>query len=108
MFHFHPFPPHVVVHLIGMTVFAIAAFWVARKFVRARYLAVAANSRFSSRTSNGSGNLAFDDYRRATLDRLEAEADEFRKYLDRLRRTADAVAFESFLKSRRSEVGPAS
>jgi hypothetical protein len=55
----------------------------------------------------GSGNDAFDDYRRATLRKLEFEAEEFRKYLDGLRRAADAAAFESFLRSRRTESGSA-
>jgi hypothetical protein len=54
-----------------------------------------------------SGNEAFDDYRRAALRKLELEADEFRKYLDGLRRAADAAAFDAFLKSRRAEGGPA-
>jgi hypothetical protein len=42
------------------------------------------------------------------LRKLEAEAEEFRKYLDRLRQAADRAAFEAFLKSRRAENGPVS
>jgi hypothetical protein len=54
------------------------------------------------------GNRAFDEYRHTTLKKLEAEAEEFRKYLDGLRRAADAAAFEAFLKSRRSGSSSAS
>jgi hypothetical protein len=46
-------------------------------------------------------NSAFEDYRRATLAKLEGEAREFRTFLDGLRRAADAADFEAFLKSRR-------
>jgi hypothetical protein len=47
------------------------------------------------------GSSAFEDYRRATLFRLEDEAREFRSFLDRLRQAADAADFEAFLKARR-------
>jgi hypothetical protein len=60
---------------------------------------------FESRGSGGLGNSAFDDYRRATLRRLEDEAVEFRKFLDGLKRAADAGEFDAFLRSRR-EGGP--
>ena len=60
---------------------------------------------FESRRSGGLGNSAFDDYRRATLRRLEDEAAEFRTFLHGLKRAADAAEFDAFLKSRR-EGGP--
>ncbi len=55
---------------------------------------------FESRGSGGLGNSAFDDYRRATLRRLEDEAAEFRTFLHGLKRAADAAEFDAFLKSR--------
>lgn len=47
-------------------------------------------------------NSAFEDYRRATITRLESEAEEFRSYLEKLRRAADASAFQAFLQSRKN------
>jgi len=55
----------------------------------------------SSPSPRGSENSAFENYRRATLRRLEDEASEFRSFLERLRHTADAADFEAFLKARR-------
>lgn len=60
---------------------------------------------FESRGSGDLGNSAFDDYRRATLRRLEDEAAEFRTFLNGLKRAADAAEFEQFLKLRRAS-GP--
>jgi hypothetical protein len=57
--------------------------------------------RFESRNLGGRGNSAFDDYRRATLRKLEDEATEFRTFLDGLKCAADAAEFDAFLKSRR-------
>jgi hypothetical protein len=48
------------------------------------------------------GNSAFDDYRRATLSKLEDEAREFRTFLAKLRQAADAADFQAFLNSRRA------
>ena len=53
------------------------------------------------RASHPFRSSAFEDYRRATLLRLEDEAREFRSFLDRLRQAADAADFEAFLKARR-------
>lgn len=108
MFHPHLLPPpfFALVHVIGGALLAITILVVARKFFRARYATTGSNQGFAMSAPRGSGNLAFDEYRSATLTKLEAEADEFRKYLDGLRRAADASAFEAFLKSHRSQ-GPA-
>jgi hypothetical protein len=48
------------------------------------------------------GNSAFDDYRRATMAKLEGEAREFRTFLAKLRQAADAADFQAFLNSRRA------
>jgi hypothetical protein len=53
-----------------------------------------------SRTSS-SGNVAFDEYRRETLRRLEEEQREFTEYLDRLRAAKDKQEFEQFMAERR-------
>lgn len=49
-----------------------------------------------------SGNAAFDEYREATLRRLEEEQHEFRDYLERLRQAKDRTEFEQFMAERRN------
>ena len=51
--------------------------------------------------SASSGNRAFDEYREATLRRLEEEEREFREFLDRLRLAKDKAEFDQFLAERR-------
>ena len=53
-----------------------------------------------------SGNVAFDEYRRETLRRLEEEAREFTEYLDRLRAAKDKQEFEQFMAERRGRQAP--
>jgi Protein of unknown function (DUF2852) len=48
-----------------------------------------------------SGNRAFDEYREATLRRLEEEQREFMAFLDRLRLAKDKAEFDQFLAERR-------
>ena len=48
-----------------------------------------------------SGNRAFDDYREATLKRLEDEEREFRAFLDKLRHAKDKSEFDQFMSDRR-------
>lgn len=49
-----------------------------------------------------SGNAAFDEYRDATLKRLEEEQREFRAFLERLRAAKDRSEFDQFMAERRS------
>ena len=49
-----------------------------------------------------SGNRAFDDYRAATLRRLEEEQKEFAEFLDRLRFAKDKAEFDQFMAERRN------
>lgn len=49
-----------------------------------------------------SGNAAFDEYRAATLQRLEEEQAEFAAFLDGLRKARDRAEFDQFMQSRRS------
>jgi hypothetical protein len=49
-----------------------------------------------------SGNRAFDEYREATLRRLEEEAHEFRAFLDQLRMAKDRAEFDQFMNGRRN------
>lgn len=55
------------------------------------------------------GNAAFDEYRQETLRRLEEEADEFRAFLERLRKARDKAEFDQFMTERggRGQSGPA-
>jgi hypothetical protein len=50
--------------------------------------------------SRSTGNAAFDDYREATLRRLEEERREFTQFLERLRRAKDQEEFDSFMAER--------
>lgn len=49
-----------------------------------------------------SGNAAFDEYRDATLKRLEEEEREFRSFLERLRAAKDRAEFDQFMAERRN------
>jgi hypothetical protein len=60
----------------------------------------------------GSGNAAFDDYRRAELDRLEAqrraleeESRAFAEFVEELKRAKDREQFDAFMAKRRNEGG---
>lgn len=48
-----------------------------------------------------SGNTAFDEYREATLRRLEEEQEAFQSFLDRLRRAKDKSEFDQFMDEQR-------
>ncbi len=43
------------------------------------------------------GNVAFDEYRETTLQRLEEERREFTEFLERLRRAKDQEEFDGFM-----------
>ena len=49
------------------------------------------------------GNRAFDEYREATLRRLEEEVDEFQAFLQRLRHAKDKAEFDQFMAERRGD-----
>lgn len=100
-------PLFVVFHVGGVIALFVVAAVLIKALRRRRGKSRQSLAASNSGNSVGSGTRAFDDYRQATLRRLEAEAEEFRKYLDSLRRAADAAAFEAFLKSRQAESGPA-
>ena len=51
-------------------------------------------------TFGSTGNRAFDDYREATLRRLEEEATEFQGFLQRLRQAKDKAEFDQFMAER--------
>ncbi|MGQ3354907.1 MAG: DUF2852 domain-containing protein [Phreatobacter sp.] len=60
------------------------------------------------------GNVAFEDYKRQELERLEAERrrlfeaqDEFAAYLDRLKRSRDRAEFDQFMSERAASPRPA-
>ena len=60
----------------------------------------AAGRWWGPRPAGRSGNWAFDDYREATLRRLEDEQREFMEFLDRLRHAKDKVEFDQFMAER--------
>ena len=53
-----------------------------------------------------SGNQAFDEYRTATLRRLEDEQREFQEFLSRLRSAKDKAEFDQFMIERRARPEP--
>lgn len=53
-----------------------------------------------------SGNHAFDEYRAATLRRLEEEQQEFGSFLERLRFAKDKAEFDQFMAERRERPAP--
>ncbi len=60
----------------------------------------------------GTGNVAFDDFRKSEIERLEAErrkldemVDEFDAHLRNLRRAKDQSEFDEFMKSRHNHNG---
>jgi hypothetical protein len=52
-----------------------------------------------------SGNHAFDEYRAATIKRLEDEQNEFHEFLERLRFAKDKAEFDQFMADRRNRPG---
>ena len=58
------------------------------------------------RQPRASGNQAFDEYRAATLRRLEEEQQEFREFLSRLRLAKDKAEFDQFMADRRTRSEP--
>ena len=52
-----------------------------------------------------SGNHAFDEYRSATIKRLEDEQREFQEFLERLRFAKDKAEFDQFMTDRRNRPG---
>jgi Protein of unknown function (DUF2852) len=56
--------------------------------------------------SDPSGNQAFDEYRTATLRRLQEEQQDFHGFLARLRAAKDRAEFDQFMGERRAQFGP--
>jgi len=56
-----------------------------------------------SRHGKSSGNKAFDEYKEATLKRLEEEQEEFHSFLDRLRQAKDKAEFDQFMSERKGK-----
>ncbi|SFV25866.1 DUF2852 domain-containing protein [Hyphomicrobium facile] len=77
----------------------------ADRFERARSR-VEEEMRNFGRGAASSGNKAFDDYRDATLKRLEEEEREFRAFLERLRQAKDKSEFDQFMSERRDRPAP--
>jgi hypothetical protein len=67
---------------------------------------------FDAANMGGSGNRAFDDYRRAEIERLvaqrralEEEGRAFAAFVEELKRAKDREQFDAFMAKRRSETG---
>ena len=59
------------------------------------------NARWGRR--QGSGNVAFDEYREETLRKLDEEQRAFHDYLDKLRSAKDRAEFDQFMNERRNQ-----
>jgi Protein of unknown function (DUF2852) len=69
--------------------------------------------RWNAAPFTGTGNRAFDEYRRAELERLEQErrrlddeAREFRSFVEELKRAKDREEFDAYMAKRRAGEGP--
>jgi hypothetical protein len=60
------------------------------------------SARETAQSMRSSGNHAFDEYRVATLKRLEDEQREFRDFLEKLRWAKDRSEFDQFMADRKS------
>ncbi len=121
-FHFFP-PPHLHILPIALTsalAFAAGAYAFSKNAVPAGLQRLAGQLKASAKRradqpqfmfARGAGesrstvNTAFEDYRAAQLKGLEAEAAEFRAYLDNLRNATDKNEFRAFLDERRQRPG---
>ena len=56
--------------------------------------------RSGGRGGFSSGNMAFDEYREATLKQLEEDQREFTVFIDQLRRAKDQREFDDFMSDR--------
>lgn len=54
----------------------------------------------AARRTGGTGNSAFEDYREATLKRLQEEEAEFHAFMERLRKARDKEEFDRFMAER--------
>ena len=70
----------------------------ARRAAREEWRSFKRSARWGQR--QGSGNVAFDEYRDATLRKLDEEQREFHDYLDRLRSAKDRAEFDQFMRER--------
>jgi hypothetical protein len=73
-----------------------------RRAARDEWRAFKRNARSARRSgwNQGSGNVAFDEYRVETLRKLDEEQREFHDYLDRLRSAKDRAEFDQFMRER--------
>jgi hypothetical protein len=75
----------------------------ARRSAREEWRSMKRQARWGRRQGwghQGSGNVAFDEYRDATLRKLDEEQREFHDYLDRLRSAKDRAEFDQFMRER--------
>lgn len=92
----------------------VALFWLAWPLTLLFLAAIAwrAQSRYWSRSDarasagpsvapGQSGNRAFDEYREETLRHLDEEREKFGAFLERLRKSKDREAFDSYMAERR-------
>jgi hypothetical protein len=84
-----------------------------RRTVEEAFLNPLRNMRWGAPSAfTGTGNLAFDEYRRSELERLERErrrldeeASEFRTFVEDLKRAKDREEFDAYMARRRNS-GP--
>lgn len=95
---------------IGLMVFGFIVFWpfglaVLAYLIWSGRMGCWKRSRgqwWKTETNRSTGNTAFDEYRTATLKRLEDEQKEFVDFLDRLRAAKDKSEFDAFMADQRN------
>lgn len=75
----------------------------------------AVSEKFKTRSSERTGNVAFDEWREQELDRiaeerrkLDEDIREFEEYKREMRRTQDSQEFDAFMKARKRKPAPRS
>lgn len=92
-------PAWLAVSILGWIVFwPIGIFLTVNMFMRKGNYMCNQERRCGARST---GNSAFDQYRKETLDRLEEERQAFSDYLQRLRDARDKEEFDGWMKELR-------
>lgn len=101
-----PKPALIAAMVIGFVAFWPLGFVFLYLLIRRKPMACMRRSDWSGFGAfRPTGNAAFDDYRRATLERLDEESREFKAFVDRLRKAKDQAEFEAFMAERSRQSG---
>ncbi len=105
-----PKPMWIAIMVAGFVLFwpaglAILAYLIGSGRIMCRGKLRRWGAEWTGRSYGSTGNWAFDEYREATLRRLEEEQQEFRSFVERLRRAKDQAEFDQFMAERSARQG---